>query len=167
MATIFETRLIGNIGKDATVKTMEKGVIAVNFPVAHNKNWKDKRSGEQRTKTTWVNCTIWKREGANMRILDFLKKGTLVEITGTPFAKGYLQEDNSIKTEIRLNVSRTNILRPSGGSIRKNDEFFDYDEDEFDSDTTDTSRALEDFNISKEMFSMSFLECSVITFLVS
>ena len=44
MATVFETRLIGNIGKDATIKTMERGVIAINFPVAHNKNWKDKRS---------------------------------------------------------------------------------------------------------------------------
>jgi len=113
MATIFETRLIGNIGKDATVRKMEKGVLAVNFPVAHNKNWRDKRTGEQRTKTTWVNCTIWKKEGSNLRILDFLKKGTLVEVLGTPFAKGYLQEDQSIKSEIRLNVSKTNILRTS------------------------------------------------------
>ena len=87
MATVFETRLIGNIGKDATVKTMERGVIAINFPVAHNKNWRDKRSGESKTKTTWVNCTIWKKEGANLRILDFLKKGALVELLGVPFAK--------------------------------------------------------------------------------
>jgi len=112
MATVFETRLIGNLGKDATTRNMENGVIAINFPVAHNKNWRDKKTGTQRTKTTWVNCTIWKKEGANLRILDFLKKGTLVEIEGTPFAKGYLQDDNSVKTEIRLNVSKTNILRP-------------------------------------------------------
>lgn len=79
-----------------------------------------------------------------MRILDFLKKGTLVEITGTPFAKGYLQEDNTVKTEIRLNVSRTNILRPSGGSLRKDEEFIDYDENEFESETSDSSRALEE-----------------------
>ena len=77
MATVFETRLIGNIGKDAVVKHMDRGVIAINFPVAHNKNWRDKRTGEARTKTTWVNCTIWKKEGANMRILDFLKKKSL------------------------------------------------------------------------------------------
>ncbi len=113
MATVFETRLIGNIGKDASVKTMDRGVVAINFPVAHNKNWKDKRTGESRTKTTWVNCTIWKKEGANMRILDFLKSGTLVELTGTPYAKAFPQDDGSIKTEIRLNISRTNILRPS------------------------------------------------------
>jgi single-strand DNA-binding protein len=126
MATVFETRLIGNIGKDAVVKTMDKGVVAVNFPVAHNKNWKDKRTGEQRTKTTWVNCTIWKRDGANMRILDFLTKGTLVEIVGTPFAKGYLQDDQSIKTEIRLNVSKTNILRPAKSDDSRVN--FDFDE---------------------------------------
>lgn len=113
MATVFETRLIGNIGKDAVVRKMDKGVLALNFPVAHNKNWRDKRTGEQRTKTTWVNCTIWKKEGTNLRILDFLKKGCLVEVIGTPFAKGYLQDDQSVKSEIRLNVSKTNILRAS------------------------------------------------------
>ena len=58
MSTVFETRLIGNIGKDAEVKNMENGIVAINFPVAQNKNWKDKKSGILKTKTTWVNCTI-------------------------------------------------------------------------------------------------------------
>ncbi|MBD3636525.1 MAG: single-stranded DNA-binding protein [Crocinitomicaceae bacterium] len=143
MATVFETRLIGNIGKDAVVKTMDKGVVAVNFPVAHNKNWRDKRTGDQRTKTTWVNCTIWKREGANMRILDFLKKGTLVEIVGTPFAKGYLQEDQSIKAEIRLNVSKTNILRPA----KSDDDDYTYDDEDNSNEneySNSSSRVLEE-----------------------
>lgn len=144
MATVFETRLIGNLGKDATVRTMERGVIAINFPVAHNKNWRDKRTGESRTKTTWVNCTIWKKEGANMRILDFLKSGALVELTGSPFAKAYQQEDGSIKTEIRLNISRTNILRPSksyqGG---KNEE--DFNDNESDDDLNDFTLSENDF----------------------
>jgi single stranded DNA-binding protein len=126
MATVFETRLIGNIGKDAVVRKMEKGVLALNFPVAHNKNWRDKRTGEQRTKTTWVNCTIWKKDGTNLRILDFLKKGSLVEVIGTPFAKGYLQDDQSIKSEIRLNVSKTNILKASADSTSL---YKDYDEE--------------------------------------
>lgn len=137
MATVFETRLIGNIGKDAVVRNMDNGVVAINFPVAHNKNWKDKRTGEQRTKTTWINCTIWKREGANLRILEFLKTGTLVEVLGTPFPKGYLQEDNSIKAEIRLNVSKTNILRP--GNCNKNE-----DCENQESDYNDGSDDLED-----------------------
>ena len=99
MATVFETRLIGNIGKDASVKPMERGIIAINFPVAHNKNWRDKKTGASKTKTTWVNCTIWKRDGGNMRIVDFLTRGTMVELVGTPYAKGYITEDGNVRTE--------------------------------------------------------------------
>jgi single-strand DNA-binding protein len=146
MATVFETRLIGNIGKDAHVKTMERGIVAINFPVAHNKNWKDKKTGQMRTKTTWVNCTIWKRDGSNMRITDFLTRGTLVEVLGTPFAKTVLLEDGQTRTEIRLNVSKTNILRPAN---REDDAlgFIDQDEDE---DQYATS--LDDYSLDSDDF---------------
>lgn len=144
MATIFETRLIGNLGKDAISKTMDRGVIAINFPVAHNKNWKDKKTGESKTRTTWINCTIWKKEGASLRIVDFLKKGTLVELTGTPFAKAYTNEDGSLRTEIRLNIATTNILRPSKSddysledTELKNDDDDNYYENSLDQYTID------------------------------
>lgn len=141
MATVFETRLIGNIGRDASVRTMERGVVAINFPVAHNKNWRDKRTGESKTKTTWVNCTIWKKEGASMRILDFLKTGALVEIIGTPFAKAYAQEDGSVKSEIRLNVAKTNILRSSNNSFKTSDD-----------DDLEDAEGIEDFTIDEDDF---------------
>lgn len=147
MATVFETRLIGNIGKDAVVKSMERGIIAINFPVAHNKNWRDKKSGASKTKTTWVNCTIWKREGSNMRIVDFLTRGTMVELVGTPYAKGYMTEDGSVRTEIRLNVSDTNILRPTQ---RIDGEFDDImDQDDF---SVDDDGGFDDFNVPDEDF---------------
>ena len=147
MATVFETRLIGNVGRDAVVKHMERGVIAINFPVAHNKNWRDKRSGETKTKTTWVNCTIWKKEGANLRIIDLLKRGVLVELEGTPFAKGYAQEDGSIRTELRLTISKINILRPAK---HEGDSFVEeVDREDFE-DGFETSN--EDFTLDDEDF---------------
>jgi len=113
MATVFETRIIGNIGKDAISKTMQKGVIALNFPVAHNKNWKDKYTGKLKTNTTWINCTIYKHEKSNLRIIDYLKRGTLVELIGTPTAKAFQNNDGTLRAEIRLNVLKINILRIS------------------------------------------------------
>jgi single-strand DNA-binding protein len=145
MATIFETRLIGNIGKDAVVKLMDRGILAINFPVAHNKNWKDKRTGELKTKTTWVSCTIWKKEGANMRIVDFLNRGTLVEVIGTPFAKAFQQEDGYIRTEIRMNIARTNILRP----VTKDDAI----PTEMMIDESNFEVSMEDFSIDENDFS--------------
>lgn len=145
MATIFETRLIGNIGKDALLKTMDRGIIAINFPVAHNKNWKDKRSGEVKTKTTWVNCTIWKREGSNMRIVDFLKRGAMVEIIGTPFSKAFQHEDGSIRSEIRLNVSKTNILRPASREDEFSEDLMDNEDDSYETSMDDFSMDEHDF----------------------
>ncbi len=130
------------------MKRMERGVIAINFPVAHNKNWRDKRTGEARTKTTWVNCTIWKKEGANMRILDFLKKGALVELLGTPFSKSFVQEDGTMRSEIRLNISKTNILRPAKGDV---DLPFDLiDDNACEEDALESG--MEDFTLSEEDF---------------
>lgn len=146
MATVFETRLIGNIGKDAHVKTMERGIVAINFPVAHNKNWKDKKTGQMRTKTTWVNCTIWKRDGSNMRITDFLTRGTLVEVLGTPFAKTVQLEDGQMRTEIRLNVSKTNILRPAN----REDDAHGYIDQDDDVDQYVTS--LDDYTLDGDDF---------------
>lgn len=145
MATIFETRLIGNIGKDALQKTMDRGIIAINFPVAHNKNWKDKRTGEVKTKTTWVNCTIWKREGSNMRIVDFLKRGAMVEIIGTPFSKAFQHEDGSIRSEIRLNVSKTNILRPASREDDFSEDLMDNEDDSYETTMDDFSMDEHDF----------------------
>ncbi len=126
---------------------MERGIVAINFPVAHNKNWKDKKTGQMRTKTTWVNCTIWKREGSNMRIIDFLTRGTLVEILGTPFAKTIQVEDGTSRTEIRLNVSKTNILRPANRDDQDATNFFDHEEEE---DQYQTS--IDDFSVDSDDF---------------
>lgn len=152
MATVFETRLIGNIGKDATIKNMERGVVAINFPVAHNKNWRDKRTGESKTKTTWVNCTIWKKDGANLRILDFLKKGALVELVGSPFAKAYSQEDGFLRTEIRLNVSKTNILRPAKCDDALLEDLVDSDNNDCDDDADCIETSLDDFTLDEDDF---------------
>lgn len=139
MATVFETTFIGNIGRDAIINDMGNGVLAINFPVAHNKNWRDRRSGSMQTRTTWINCTIWKKTDANLRLVDFLKKGTMVELKGTPIAKGFLDEEGQAKAEIRLNVENVNILRAvsddsANTDIDENQEdampVYDYEENE-------------------------------------
>ena len=149
MATVFETRLIGNLGKDAILKEMDRGVIAINFPVAHNKNWKDKKTGESKTKTTWINCTIWKKENANTKILEFLKKGTMVDLVGVVISKAFLSDSGELRSEIRLNVTTTNILRPS--RIDSNVSSFALDES-IDDSSEFTETILEDYSIDEEDF---------------
>ena len=136
MSSVFETRLIGNIGKNAIIRNLDKGSVAIDFPVARNKNWRDKKTGESKTNTTWINCTIWKREGDNMGIVDYLKKGALVELSGTTVARSFIAEDGSTHAEIRLNVNHTNILR-SAQTDQSPNENGDSFLDDFESDLFD------------------------------
>lgn len=73
----------------------------------------------------------------------------MVELIGSPFAKAYLQEDGEIRTEIRLNVSKTNILRPVNrdGDYSPED-LIDNESDE--DDTFDTS--IDDFTLDESEF---------------
>lgn len=84
------------------------------------------------------------KEGANLRILDFLKSGTLVELIGTPFAKAFVQEDGFVRSEIRLNVSKTNILR-LGKPI--SEEGFEDNQDD-----RDNYDEIDDFTIDEDEF---------------
>ena len=85
-----------------------------------------------------------------MRILDFLKKGALVELVGTPFAKSFSQEDGTFRSEIRLNVSRTNILRPAKCEDELMFDMIDDNESPCEDEGCDAS--LEDFTLSEDDF---------------
>jgi len=96
--------------------------------------WKKKE--QSKTNTTWLNWTIGKREGEAIGIVDYLKKGALVKLSGTPVAKSFIAEDGSTHAEIRLNVNNTNILRsarPDQSQSENGDLFLD----DFESDLFD------------------------------
>ena len=82
-----------------------------------------------------------------MRIVDFLTRGTLVELVGIPYAKGYVMEDGTVRTEIRLNVSDTNILRPAQRIEGELDDLID--QDDF---SSDDDQPFDDFGIGDEYF---------------
>lgn len=127
MATVLELRIIGNIGRDATIKEVKDGVYAISFSVAHNKVWRDHKTGQKKTNTTWIYCTIWKKEGESMRIVDFLKAGTLVEMTGFPSTKA-IETADGLKSELRLKVTSANILKPASGGESSDNDADDFDE---------------------------------------
>lgn len=80
---------IGNLGKDAEIRTLEGGSVAISFSVAINEGYKDKQ-GNQVDKTTWVNCTIWKTGGQSTAIAKYLTKGTKVCVEGTVSCRAYM-----------------------------------------------------------------------------
>ena len=51
--------LMGTLGKDAEVRTFDGGSTVATIQVAVNESYKDKQTGERKTKTEWVRVEAW------------------------------------------------------------------------------------------------------------
>ena len=73
--------LVGNLGRDPEVRTMQNGGKMVNLAVATSETWNDRQSGERREKTEWHRVVIFNDQLAGVAE-RFLKKGAKVYIEG-------------------------------------------------------------------------------------
>ena len=71
--------LIGFLGKDVETRYTAKGSAYSRFSMATSVSWKDKDSGEYRTRTEWHACVVWAKLG---EWAASLKKGAFVEVEG-------------------------------------------------------------------------------------
>jgi single-strand DNA-binding protein len=73
--------LVGNLGRDPEVRSLQSGDKVVNLSVATSERWKDKNTGEPREKTEWHRVVIF-----NERLGDvaekYLRKGSKVYVEG-------------------------------------------------------------------------------------
>lgn len=109
MSTKLTTLVIGRIGQDATIKTLESGWKVINFSVAHGIKSKN-ASGEMVESTTWVGIAHWIGKDKEDKLSQWLTKGTLVAIEGYPSAEGWLAQDGTVKTQLRIKSERLDIL---------------------------------------------------------
>lgn len=73
--------LIGNLGADPEIRSMQDGRPVCNLRVATSENWKDKSSGERRERTEWHRVVIF-NEGLCRIAEQYLKKGSKVYLEG-------------------------------------------------------------------------------------
>ncbi len=71
--------LIGNLGKDPEVRTLESGAMVARLRVATSENYKD-RAGEWQTNTEWHDVILWRALAE--RAQNQLRTGDLVYIDG-------------------------------------------------------------------------------------
>jgi single-strand DNA-binding protein len=98
--------LIGHLGKDAETRFTTKGTAYCRFFVATNVSWKDKDSGEYRTRTEWHACVVWTKLGA---WAASLKKGAFVEVEGELRYREFQTKDSETKVRA-AEIHVTSIL---------------------------------------------------------
>ena len=51
--------LVGNVGKDPEIRTMNNGEKIALFSLATNEYWRDKTTGEKKDRTEWHNVVVY------------------------------------------------------------------------------------------------------------
>lgn len=78
--SLNQVQIIGNLGADPEVRSMNNGDKVANLRVAVSEKWKDKNTGERKEKTEWVPVTLW---GPLAGIAEqYLRKGSKVFVQG-------------------------------------------------------------------------------------
>ena len=108
---MIKLQIVGNLGKDCIVKEVN-GKNVINFSVAHTERFKDSQ-GNQKERTTWVECAYWTDRTA---VAQYLKKGKMVYAEGSPEADGYLNKENQPSATLRMRVQNLQLLGGGEGS---------------------------------------------------
>ena len=101
--SINKVILVGNLGADPEVRSLNSGDKVCNLSIATSESWKDKQSGERREKTEWHRVVIFNDN--LVRVCEnYLKKGSKVYIEGALQTRKWTDRDGNDKytTEIVL-----------------------------------------------------------------
>jgi single-strand DNA-binding protein len=102
--------LIGNLGKDPEVRSMQNGGKVCNLSVATSESWKDKGSGERKERTEWHRVVIF-NENLISVAERYLKKGSKVYLEGQIETRKWSDQSGQEKYSTEV------VLRPFRGEL--------------------------------------------------
>ena len=73
--------LVGNLGRDPEVRSMQDGRSMVNMSVATSDTWRDRQSGERKERTEWHRVVIFNEKLAEVA-QKYVRKGSKVYVEG-------------------------------------------------------------------------------------
>lgn len=100
--------LLGNLGKDPEVRTTQNGSEIGSFTLATSESWKDKQTGEKKTKSEWHNVTVF---GSLVKVLAYLEKGSKIYLEGKITTEKYKDKDGVEKTATKIIAETIDIIK--------------------------------------------------------
>ena len=118
--------LIGNVGKDPEIRTMNNGNEGALFSLATSEYWKDKNTGEKKDKTEWHRIVAYSQGLVNV-IKNYVKKGTKLYVSGSIQTRSWVDTQGIDRhiTEIILQGfnCELQILDPKPSNNNSNNNF--------------------------------------------
>jgi single-strand DNA-binding protein len=103
VSSLNKVVLIGNVGKDPEIRSIQDGREVASFPLATSESWKDKVSGERKEKTEWHKIVVFAQPLINI-IKSYVHKGSKLYIEGSSHTRKWNDQNGTEKftTEVVL-----------------------------------------------------------------
>ena len=113
--SINKVILVGNVGQDPQVRSMQSGQKVVSFSLATSDRWRDRQSGEQKEQTEWHRVVIFSPNLVEVAE-RMLQKGTKLYIEGTLRTRKWQNQQgvDTYTTEVVLNQFNGTMVILSG-----------------------------------------------------
>ena len=104
---VNKVTLVGHLGRDPEVRTLENGTKVGSFSLATTESYKDKNDTWQNL-TEWHNIVVWR--GLAERAERDLKKGSLAYVEGKITHRKYQDKEGQERTTTEIVASTLNSL---------------------------------------------------------
>jgi single-strand DNA-binding protein len=117
MRGVNKVILLGNLGKNPEVQTLEGGIAVAKFSLATTENYKDDK-GETRSQTEWHSIVAWRSlaEVAG----KYLHKGSTIYLEGKIKTRSY-EDKTGVKKYVTEIIAESFVMldKPNGGGADK------------------------------------------------
>lgn len=113
--SINKVILVGNVGQEPQVRTMQSGQKVVSFSLATSDRWRDRATGEQKEQTEWHRVVIFNPNLAEVAE-RMLQKGTKLYLEGSLRTRKWQNQQGAdvFTTEVVLNPFAGQMVILSG-----------------------------------------------------
>ena len=110
VGSVNKVILLGNLGRDPEIRSMQSGSKMASFSIATSKRWKDKNTQEQKDKTSWHKIVVF-GDGLVDIVEKYVKKGSKIYLEGELQTRKWQDQEGKDRytTEVVLQGYNSNL----------------------------------------------------------
>ena len=116
MAGVNKVILVGNLGRDPEIRTLESGVKVARFSLATTESYNDRNTGQRVDQTEWHNIVLWR--GLADIAEKYLRKGNQVYIEGKLQTRAWDDRDGNKRYTTEIVAQNMQMLDSGNREMR-------------------------------------------------
>jgi single-strand DNA-binding protein len=115
MGSVNKVILVGNLGRDAEVRSTPRGDTVATLNLATTETWND-RDGQRQEKTEWHRVVVWGKQADSLK--QYLVKGKQIYVEGRLQTRQWDDKDGNKRYTTEIKADRITLLGSAGGGAR-------------------------------------------------